>query len=196
MSRHVSLSCSSECMVPVCQSYVATWPVLPTIAVCLDANFSVSCPRTLKKLHARKSCCQCLRACTDLPLRVYLRRYGPPSSTISFRPRAASEPTTLTISSWLIRHVRSISLSTSIFPASVMDVSISASLFISFARAAWLACRSSRVRSLGFAIWVCFREPGGGFPCARRDFGVEVRVDAIRFSILVVEREVSALPKI
>jgi hypothetical protein len=35
MSRHVSCSCNSAWSVPVCQSNVDAWPMLPTIARCL-----------------------------------------------------------------------------------------------------------------------------------------------------------------
>lgn len=35
MSLQVSCNCSSECIVPVCQSNVATCPYLPTMAICL-----------------------------------------------------------------------------------------------------------------------------------------------------------------
>ena len=53
-----------------------------------------------------------------LPLRVYLARYGPPSRINSLRPRAASTPIDLTISSCDIRHDLSIPPSSiSIFPA-------------------------------------------------------------------------------
>jgi hypothetical protein len=122
-------------MVPVCQSNVATWPFRPTIAICLHATQvnnwlktkrgrrikeradSGNNSRNRESLPATAPCHGEYNS-AHLPLRVYLERYGPPSRTISFLPLAASAPTCCRISFCVIRHVLSISPSTSIFPAS------------------------------------------------------------------------------
>lgn len=110
---------------------------------------------------------------TDLPFRVYLDLYGPPSSFHSLLPVAASCPASRTISSCPILHVRSISPSTCIPPDSPASSS-SASSSNAFDRTMWAELRVSSARSFLFAICECFGTASGTGEDGLSDFGRDV----------------------
>jgi len=108
---------------------------------------------------------------THRPFLVYLDRYGPLSSLYSLLPFAASCPEDCTISVCPTLHVRSISSSTCIPPASSIN-NISASSTRACALAPCADWRFRCVRSFLFAI--CLYPSSGNSRVSCRDLGTLV----------------------
>lgn len=108
---------------------------------------------------------------TDLPFRVYLDLYGPPSRFHSRLPFAASCPAAATTSSCPTLHVLSSSPSTSIFPESSAANRDAVSFTSALLRALCSDCRVNSARSFLSGTWLYLSASLGGGEAGRSDFG-------------------------